>query len=54
MQGRLLIAKLLWSFDMELVPGQRLDWERDFKLYAIWHRPEVYVRFVPVVRDGEK
>ena len=51
MQTRLFIAKLLWSFDIELVPGQDLDWDRDFRLYAMLEKPKLYVKFRPVVRE---
>ncbi len=52
MQTRLFIAKVLWTFDLEMVPGQDVDWERDFRLWAMWQKPEVFVRFVPVHRQG--
>ena len=50
-QTRLFIAKLVWSFDMEFVPGYDVDWERDLRLYTMWQKPELHVRFVPVVRE---
>jgi hypothetical protein len=50
MQGRVLLAKLLWSFDLELRNGDEVDWERDCRLYSLWQKPPVYVKFKPV--DG--
>lgn len=51
-ETRLFIAKVLWSFDVEVTPGQkRIDFDRDFKMYAMWEKPEFRVRFQPVRRD---
>lgn len=44
MQARLILAKLLWKFDMELTNGPQVDWERDLKLHATWSRPHFWVR----------
>lgn len=48
MQCRLVVAKMLWKFDMELTNGDKIDWERDLKMYAIWSRPDIMVRFTEV------
>lgn len=50
MQARLIIAKLLWVFDMQMTNEDEVDWDRDLKLYAIWLRPKVQVRFSKVNR----
>lgn len=47
MQARVVLAKLVWYFDSELVNGDKIDWERDNTLNAIWVRPDVWVRFTP-------
>ncbi|VUC34838.1 unnamed protein product [Clonostachys rosea] len=48
---RLLMAKVLWQFDLEFGAGQReLSFERDFKFLAFWDKPEFRVRFKPVKR----
>nr|XP_036577183.1 benzoate 4-monooxygenase cytochrome p450 [Colletotrichum truncatum]KAF6784095.1 benzoate 4-monooxygenase cytochrome p450 [Colletotrichum truncatum] len=39
MQARIALAKLIWTYEMELVNHQ-VDWERDSKLFLIWDRPE--------------
>ncbi|CAG8958436.1 hypothetical protein HYFRA_00011113 [Hymenoscyphus fraxineus] len=46
MQCRLFVAKLLHRFDMEL--ARPVVWGQDLKVYAIYHRPEVWVRFEKV------
>ncbi len=48
MQARILLAKMLWRFDWELVNAGEVDWERDLRLYAIWEKPPVVVRYIPV------
>ena len=53
MQGRVLLAKLLWSFDMELRNGDVVDWERDCRLYSLWQKPPACVKFNPVKREKE-
>ncbi|KAI1083758.1 isotrichodermin C-15 hydroxylase [Whalleya microplaca] len=51
-QTRLFMAKVLWSLDAELVPGQReIDFERDFRQYMLGEKPKLWVRFHEVVRD---
>lgn len=48
---RLIIAKVLWTFDVEMLPGQQhVDFERDFKMYGMLEKPDVWVRFHPVTR----
>jgi hypothetical protein len=44
-QLRLYLAKVVWALDMELVPGQDIDFERDSRLYAMWQKPGVRMRF---------
>ncbi|KAI0117975.1 isotrichodermin C-15 hydroxylase [Nemania sp. FL0031] len=50
-QTRLFVAKVLWSFDMEPVPGESMVFERDFKIYGMWEKPSFRARFVPVIRE---
>ncbi|KAK8094823.1 cytochrome P450 [Apiospora hydei] len=49
-QAKLFLAKVLWSFDIVKVEGQRVDLERDLLHYGFFEKPEVYVRFLPVPR----
>ncbi|KAI1845474.1 hypothetical protein JX266_008332 [Neoarthrinium moseri] len=56
-QMRLFVAKVLWTFDVEMLPDQDLNFERDFKLYAMWEKPEFWARFhevAPSARDSQK
>ncbi|KAI6084197.1 cytochrome P450 [Hypoxylon rubiginosum] len=44
-QMKLLVAKVLWTFDVEMVPNQDFNFKRDFRLYAMWEKPKFWVRF---------
>lgn len=44
-QAKIFVAKILWTFDLELRNEQDVDWERDCRLYALWHKPQVLLRF---------
>ena len=50
-QGRILLAKMIWYFDWELLNKGQADWERDLKLYAIWEKPPVILKYTPVARE---
>ncbi|KAI0180131.1 cytochrome P450 [Hypoxylon sp. FL1284] len=52
-QSRVFIAKVIWAFDLELVPGQDINMDRDLKGWGMYQKPEVRVKFVPVVRKGD-
>ncbi|EMR64158.1 putative isotrichodermin c-15 hydroxylase protein [Eutypa lata UCREL1] len=53
-QTRLFIAKVLWSFDVEVLPGQNIVFEDAFRQYAMWEKPKFWVRFHEVEReDGD-
>ena len=57
LQTRLLFSKLVWKLDWEHVNKGEVDWERDSKLYAMWVKPPVVVRFKstrPVAALAEK
>ncbi|KAL1644258.1 hypothetical protein SLS61_008860 [Didymella pomorum] len=46
---RLILAKILFHFDLELVqPGQ--DWMSGQRVFALWEKPALEVRLTPVVR----
>lgn len=51
MQGRLVMAKVLWEFDLTEVPAQNVDVERTMLHYGALIKSEVKIRFVPVNRD---
>lgn len=46
-QIRLFLAKVLWTFDVELIYGKDFTLDRDFSTYVMWNKPELRVRFTP-------
>lgn len=52
MEGRMFLAKVLWSFEVVRVSGQKFDLERTLLHYGFFEKPEIRVRFVPVWRDA--
>jgi len=50
MEMRIILAKLIWHFDLELT-AKDIVWERDTGIYTLWKKPNVMVRFRPVVRN---
>lgn len=60
-QVRVLLAKMAWKLDWELVNGDEFDRERDLKLYASYIRPDFKARFrlsdvakAAAAEEGEK
>lgn len=53
-QTRVFIAKVLWSFDIERVPGEdEVIFDRDFRSYAMWDKPKFRARFRPVRNEDQ-
>ncbi|KAJ4346340.1 uncharacterized protein N0V89_010269 [Didymosphaeria variabile] len=46
---RVILAKMLWHFDLELQPGMD-DWLERHKLFMLWEKPALMVKLSPVVR----
>jgi hypothetical protein len=46
---RLIMAKVLFNFDLELVEKER-DWMKDQKVFTLWRKPSLMVRLHPVQR----
>ena len=46
LEMRIILAKLVWSFEWELV--EDIDWEEETRMYLLWKKPELRVRFRPV------
>lgn len=44
MEMNLLLAKMLWTYDLELV-NMDLDWEGGSHMHVMWWKPELRVRF---------
>ena len=53
MEGRLYIAKVLWTFEVFKVPGQKVNLEGTLKHWGFFAKPEMKVRFVPVNRERD-
>ncbi|KAI9154961.1 Cytochrome P450 monooxygenase BOA3 [Paramyrothecium foliicola] len=49
-QTKLTLAKVLWTFDVEMLPGQHMNFEKDFKIYGMLEKPQFWVRFRQVDR----
>lgn len=53
---RLIMARLLWRFDLELVGRDgkegvgNLDWQKGQKIWGFWVKPELLCKLTPVVR----
>jgi cytochrome P450 len=45
---RLLLARLIWNFDLELMPESR-TWN-DQKVFTLWQKGEINVKLSPVSR----
>lgn len=44
MEMNLLLAKMLWTYDMELV-SKDLKWLEDGRVHVLWWKPELLVRY---------
>ncbi|TVY78282.1 Cytochrome P450 monooxygenase radP [Lachnellula suecica] len=47
-QSRVFIAKVLWTFDLEMVSGQQVDMDRDLRGWGMYEKPEIRVKFLAV------
>jgi len=47
---RLILARLLWNFDMELCEESN-DWVTGMRVYAVYQRPPLMIKLTPVTRD---
>ncbi|KAJ2989935.1 hypothetical protein NUW58_g2258 [Xylaria curta] len=45
-QARLVMAKILWTFNVQVAPGQIVNLETDLKAWGYWVKPELRVRFL--------
>lgn len=44
MEMNLILAKMLWKYNLELV-DKKLDWEGTSHLHVMWWKPSLMVRF---------
>lgn len=47
---RLILAKMIWSFDLELQP-QSLNWNNECKTQLLWAKPPLIVKLKEVARQ---
>ncbi|CAJ2512815.1 Uu.00g009340.m01.CDS01 [Anthostomella pinea] len=47
---KLIVAMVLWALDVKMLPGQHVDFDRDFELYGMLEKPDLWVRFNKVAR----
>ncbi|KAK4210840.1 cytochrome P450 [Rhypophila decipiens] len=45
-----ILAKLHWSYDLEFLNDNELDWHRDSRMATLWVKPELMVRVRPRAR----
>ncbi|EFQ99066.1 isotrichodermin C-15 hydroxylase [Nannizzia gypsea CBS 118893] len=43
---RLVVAKMIWNFDLELHPDTKNDWIKQ-KVFALWEKPPLFVQLKP-------
>ncbi|KAK2616579.1 hypothetical protein QQS21_000402 [Conoideocrella luteorostrata] len=46
MEVNLILAKLLWTYDLELL-DRTFEWEQQSQLHVMWWKPDLMVRFWP-------
>jgi len=47
---RLILAKMIWSFDLELDPKSD-DWMKRCKVFGLWKKPALLVRVRKAIRS---
>ena len=47
---RLVLAKMLWNFDMSLHPNTKKDWFNQ-KVFTLWEKPPLHIELKPVIRE---
>jgi hypothetical protein len=47
---RLILARLVWNFDLELDPRSE-GWLEKNVMKFMWDKPQLYVRLVPLNKD---
>lgn len=47
---RLILAKMVWSFDFELDP-KSVNWMEECKVLTLWEKPELAVHIKEVIRS---
>lgn len=52
MQGKLFLAKVLWTFNIEKLGSQSFDLDANLLHYGFFAKPELVVKFIPVNREN--
>ena len=45
LEMRMVLAMLVWKYDLDWVNTEEVDWERDNKGYTLWEKPELRCTF---------
>lgn len=51
LEMRITLAKVICSFDMELVAPDVEDWNRACKVFGMWQKPPLMINFRPVEKE---
>ena len=46
MELRVIIARIIWNFDFELV-NKEMDWFRDSRVFIMWDKPDLMLKICP-------
>jgi hypothetical protein len=46
---RLILARMIWNFDLELDERSR-RWADNMEVYLLWEKPSLFLKLKPVVR----
>ena len=53
MEMRIILARLVWEFEWTWgLGGEERDWERDNRLFLLWQKPGLKVKYVPREKVG--
>ena len=47
MELRIILAKLHFTYDLQLLRPDDLDWQRDSEMHTLWQKPALDVRILP-------
>lgn len=54
LEMRVVLAKVVHAYDLELVAPDVPDWNRACKVYGMWSKPPLMVKFIPAQSSDEK
>ena len=49
---RMVLAKMLWMYNIVWFNGDEIDWERDPKGYTLWEKPNFRCKFEKACQVG--